>query len=137
ALVRDPAPGGLGCQLDRLAIAVGLDVVEGALVAVEAHVELALLHALIKPRRAEHEPSQPVDQRAVAGPDELGPAVVDVLAQGAGRVLDLAVDGEVHEVLELRVVKPAADEAELQGSLLATLAEVALVEGEPKLTVFE
>src|SRR6185369_7060140 len=120
-----------------LAVAVGLDVGEALLVGLEAHVELALLHALVQPGRAEDEPPQPVDQRPIARPDQLGPAVVDVLAQRAGGILDLAVDGEVHEVLELRVVEPAADEPELQRGLLAALGEVTLVERESKLSVLE
>jgi hypothetical protein len=107
------------------------------LVGLEAHVELAFLDALVQPGGAEDEPPQPVDQRAVAGADELGPAVVDVLAQCAGRVLDLAIDGEVHQVLELRVVQAAAHEPELQRGLLAALAEITLVERESQLSVFQ
>ena len=76
-------------------------------------------------------------ERAVAGADELGPAVVDVLAQRRGRLLDLAVDGEVDEVLELGLVEASGDEAELQRRLLAALGEVALVEGEAQLAVLE
>src|SRR3954462_15892349 len=51
--------------------------------------------------------------------------------------MDLAVDGEVHEVLELGGVQAAADEAELAGSLLHALGDVALVEREWKLSVLE
>ena len=76
-------------------------------------VELALLDALVEPGGAEDQAPQPVHERAVGGADELGPAVVDVLAEAGGRLLDLAVDGEVHEVLELALVERAADEAEL------------------------
>ena len=61
-------------------------------------------------------------ERALGRADELGPAVVDVLAERGGRVVDLAVDGEVDEVLELVLVEAAADEAELQRGLLAALA---------------
>ena len=79
-----------------------------------------------------------MDERAVGRADELGPAVVDVLAEGGGRVVDLAVDDEVHEVLELaRRPRRAADEAELARRLLAALAEVALVEREAQLSVLE
>ena len=76
-------------------------------------------------------------ERAVGRADQLGPAVVDVLAERGRRIVDLAVDGEVHEVLELGVVQAAADEAELARGLLAALGEVALVEGEAKLSVLE
>src|SRR5205085_2086090 len=72
-----------------------------------------------------------------AGADELGPAVVDVLAESGGGILDLAVDGEVHEVLQLRVLEAAADEAQLDGGLLAALGEVPLVEREAQLAVLE
>ena len=68
---------------------------------VEVDVELALLDALVEPGAAEHEPPQPVHERALGRADQLGPAVVDVLAQGRGGVEDLAVDGEVDEVFEL------------------------------------
>ena len=99
--VRDPAPVRLGRELDRLAVALGLDVAEGVRGVVEDDVELALLDALVEPGGAEDEPAQPVHERAVGRADELRPAVVDVLAERRGRVLDLAVDGEVDEVLEL------------------------------------
>jgi len=60
-----------------------------------------------------------------------------VLAQAGGRVDDLAVDREVHEVLELGVLERVADEAELAPGLLDALGEVALVEGEPEVPVFQ
>jgi hypothetical protein len=60
-----------------------------------------------------------------------------VLAQGRRRLVDLAVDGEVDEVLELGLVEAAGDEAELQRGLLAALGEVALVEREAQLAVLE
>src|SRR6185312_16333424 len=50
---------------------------------------------------------------------------------------DLAVDGQVDEVFELLCAEAAADEAELQGRLLAALGEVRLVEREAELSVFE
>ena len=78
-----------------------------------------------------------MDERAVRGADELGPAVVDVLAEARGGVLHLAVDREVDEVLELRAVQPVADEAELQRRLLNPLGEVELVEGEAQLAVLQ
>ena len=99
--VRDPAPVGLGRELDRLVVALGLDVAEGVAELVEDDVELALLHALVEPGGAEDEPAQPVHERALGGSDELRPAVVDVLAERRGGVLDLAVDRQVDEVLEL------------------------------------
>src|SRR3954447_10782683 len=113
AAVGDTAPVRLGRELDRLAVALGLHVAEGAGQVVEHDVELALLDALVEPGGAEHEPAQPVHERAVRGPDELRPAVVDVLAERGRGVRDLAVDREVHEVLELELLEPAADEAEL------------------------
>jgi hypothetical protein len=60
-----------------------------------------------------------------------------VLAQGGGGIVDLAVDHQVHEVLELVVVEPAIDEAELERRLLAALGEVEVVEREAQLPVFE
>src|SRR4051794_4946606 len=135
--VRDPAPIGLGGELDRLVVALGLDVAEGVGRLVERDVELALLHALVEPGGAEHEPAQPVHERALGRPDELGPAVVDVLAEGGGGVLDLAVDGQVDEVLELDALEPRGHEAELERRLLDALGEVALVEGEAQLAVFQ
>ena len=114
-----------------------LHVAEGVRGVVEGDLELALLDALVEPCRAEDEPAQPVHQRPVGGPDELGPAVVHVLAERRRRVLDLAVDGEVDEVLELGRIEPPADEPELAGGLLDPLAEVGLVEGEAELAVLE
>ena len=137
ARVRDPAPVGLGRELDRLAVALGLDVAEGVVGVVEDDVELAFLHALVEPGRAEDEPAQPVHERPLGRADQLGPAVVDVLAEAGGRVLDLAVDRQVDEVLELDALQPAADEAELAGGLLDPLGEVALVEREPEVAVLQ
>ena len=51
--------------------------------------------------------------------------------------MDLAVDGQVDEILQLGLVEPAGDEAELQGRLLAALAEVTLVERESEFSVFQ
>src|SRR4051812_40068176 len=135
--VRDPAPGGLGSELDRLAVALGLDVGEGLGVGLEGDVQLALLHALVQPGAAEDQPPQPVHERALGGADQFGPAVVDVLAQAGRGILDLAVDDQVHQVLGFVVGQLARHEADLARCLLAALAEVALVEGEPKLPVFE
>src|SRR4051794_1761088 len=104
--VRDPAPVGLGGQLDRLVVALGLDVAERVRGLVEGDVELALLHALVEPGGAEHEAAEPVHERALRGADELRPAVVDVLAERRRRVGHLPVDGQVHEVLELDALEP-------------------------------
>jgi hypothetical protein len=60
-----------------------------------------------------------------------------VLAEPRRRILYLAVDGEVHEVLELRAVQPGGDEAELERRLLDPLGEVQLVEREAQLPVLE
>src|SRR5262249_46792658 len=99
--------------------------------------ELTFLHALVEPGGAEDEAAQPVHEAAVGGADELGPAVVDVLAERRCGVRHLAVDGEVDEVLELELLEPAADEAELASGLLDAFGEVALVEREAELPVFE
>src|SRR4051794_2431707 len=137
AAVRDPGPVGLGGELDRLAIALGLDVAEGVRDVVEEHVELALLDPLVQPGGAEDESPQPVHERALGGADELGPAVVDVLAEGGGGILDLAVDGQVDQILQLGGLEAGVEEAELAGRLLHALGEVTLVEGEPELSVLE
>ena len=135
--VRHALPVRLGRELDRLVVVLRLDVAERVRHLVEHDVQLALLDALVEPGGAEHEPAQPVHQRAVGRADELGPAVVDVLAEPGRRILDLAVDGEVHEVLELGRVQAAADEAELARGLLDALGEITFVERETELAVFE
>jgi len=137
AAVRDATPVGLRRELDWLAVALRLHVPERVRGVVEDDVQLAFLDALVEPGATEHEPAQPVDERAVGGADELRPAVVDVLAEAGGGVDDLAVDREVDEVFELLVTEAPADEAELQRGVLAALREVVLVEGEAELTVFE
>ena len=91
---------------------------------VECDAQLTLVHALIEPRAAEHEPAQPVYERALGRADELWPAVVDVLAERRGGVVDLAVDREVDEVFELILAQSPADEPESQRRLLAALGEV-------------
>ncbi len=50
---------------------------------------------------------------------------------------DLAVDGEVEEVVELLVAEALLDEAEFDRGLLDALGEVVLVEGEAELAVLE
>jgi hypothetical protein len=60
-----------------------------------------------------------------------------VLAECGVGVVHLAVDSQVHEVLALVVSQCAPDEAELDRRLLDALGEVTLVEGEPKLPIFE
>jgi hypothetical protein len=78
-----------------------------------------------------------VHQRALRRSDQLGPAVVYVLAQARRRVGDLAVDDQVDQILGLVVLDPATEESESSRRLLAALPEVMLVEGEPELSVFE
>src|SRR4051794_9792600 len=135
--VGDPVPGRLGTELDRLRLAVRLHVAEGLRAVAEDDVQLALLDPLVQPGGAEHEPAQPVHERAVRRPDDVRPAVVDVLAEAGRRVLHLAVDRQVDEVLELGRLEAPGDEPELDRRLLDALGEVALVEREAQLPVFE
>ena len=102
AYVRDAVPARLGRELDRLAAAVGLDVDERVHVGVERMSSSPSLtrwssHAPRKIRRR----SQWTSERS-EGPDELGPAVVDVLAEGRRGLGDLAVDDQVDQVLAPR-----------------------------------
>jgi hypothetical protein len=60
-----------------------------------------------------------------------------VLAQAGRGVLDLAVDGQVDQVLQLGALEPAADEAQLQRGLLDALGEVTLVEREAQVSVLQ
>ena len=73
----------------------------------------------------------------LAGPDQLGPVLVDVLAERGAGLGDLAVDGELEQVLQLVACEPDLDEVELHRRLLDALSEVLLVEGEPQLAVLE
>ena len=59
------------------------------------------------------------------------------LAEGGAGLPDLAVDGQLEQVLELVLVEPLPDEVELDGRLLDALGEVPLVEGEAELSVLE
>src|SRR5205807_2281384 len=65
--------------------------------------------------------------------------VRDAVPARLRRELDrhLAIDHKVDQILGLVLLDRAAEEPELPRRLLAALAEVALVEGEPQLTVFE
>ena len=87
-------------------VAIGLDVAEGVRALVEDDVELALLDPLIEPGAAEDEAADPVDEALLGAADELDPVRVDVLAEGGGRVADLAVDRELDEVVELLGPRP-------------------------------
>jgi len=58
-------------------------------------------------------------------------------AERGRRIDDLAVHGEVDEVLEFSFSEPTADEPQADRGLLATLPEVEFVEGEAKLPVLE
>src|SRR5690606_1799179 len=62
---------------------------------------------------------------------------VDVLAERGGGGGELAVHGEVDEVLALVLAQRSLDEAELDRGLLDALGEVALVEGEAQLAILE
>src|SRR5205807_488422 len=119
--VGDVAPGRLGRELDQLVATVRLGVAEAVGRLVVENLQLALDHALVEPGAAEDEAPQPVHERALGGADELGPAGVYVLAERRGGVRDLAVDGQVDEVLALRVVERARHELELRRGLLDTL----------------
>ena len=60
-----------------------------------------------------------------------------MLAESGGGIGHLAVDHEVDQVLGLVLIDAAIDESQLPRRLLAALAKIALVEGEPELAVFE
>ena len=62
-----------------------------------------------------------MDERALRGADELGPAVVDVLAQRRGGLGYLAVDREVDEIFQLLLAETPSHEADLDRRLLAAL----------------
>src|SRR5437763_786942 len=135
--VRDSVPAGLGREADRFAAALGLDVDERVRLLVEGDVQLAFLDPLVQPGASEDQPAQPVHERALGGPHQLGPALVDVLAKGGRRIADLAVDDEVDQVLGLVVLDRSIEEPHLPRGLLAAFAEIALVEREPQLAVLE
>ena len=59
------------------------------------------------------------------------------MAQRGDRVVDFAVDDEVHEVFGLLEGEATLDEPELHRRLLDAFAEVAFVEGEAELAVLE
>src|SRR3954447_8486782 len=99
--VGDFGPARLGRELDDLVVAVGLGVAEAVRALVEDDLELALHHALVEPRAAEDEPPQPVHHGALGGAHEAGPAAVDVLAETRVGLGDLAVNGEVDQILAL------------------------------------
>jgi hypothetical protein len=137
ARVRRVGPGGLGAELDQLGVAIGLDVAEGLRALVEDDVELALLDPLIEPSTPEDEPAKPVHEALVRGADEVVPVVIDVLAQRGAGLADLAVDGQLQQILQLVLVESLADEVELDRGLFNSLGEVALVEREAELPVLE
>ncbi len=72
--VSDLAPARLRRELDQLEVAVRLGVAERARRVVEHDLELALHHALVEPGAAEHEPADPVHQRALGGAVQVAPA---------------------------------------------------------------
>ena len=104
---------------------------------VEDDVELALLDPLVEPGATEDEPAKPVDEALVGRADELGPVLVDVLAEGGGRLADLAVHRELEQVVQLVAREPVLDEVELHGRLFDPLGKVLFVEGEAELAVLE
>ena len=81
APVRESSPGGLAGELDRLGVALRLDVAEGLGVGVEDDVQLALLDPLVEPGAAEDESADPVHEAAARRADQLRPVLVDVLAE--------------------------------------------------------
>src|SRR5581483_1083169 len=135
--VGDAVPAGLGCELDRLPAALGLGVHEPVPLVIEADVELSLLDALVKPSTAKDQPSQPMDERALRGPHQLGPTVVDVLTERRSGIGHLAVDYKADEVLGLVVLDRTPEKPDLARRLLTAFAEISLIECEPQLPVLE
>ena len=84
APVGEASPGGLAGELDRLGVALGLHVAEALRLGVEDDVELALLDPLVQPGAPEDEPADPVHEAAAGRADQLGPVLVDVLAERGG-----------------------------------------------------
>ena len=78
-----------------------------------------------------------MDEALVGAADELEPVGVDVLAERRGGVADLAVDGELDEVVKLLGLEARHGELELDRGLLDPLREVRLVEREAELAVLE
>src|SRR5436305_2794241 len=132
-----PVPARLGRQAYRLVTTVGLNVQEAMGLIVEPDVEFALLDPLVEPSAAEDESAQPMHERALGGADQLGPAFVHVLTQRRRGFAHLTVDHQVDQILGLVGGDLVLDESHLARGLLAALAEIPLVEGEAKLSVFE
>jgi hypothetical protein len=78
-----------------------------------------------------------VDEALVRGADEVVPVLVHMAAEWGAGLPDLAVDGQLEEVLQLVLVEALADEVQLDRRLLHTLGEVPLVEREAELPVLE
>src|SRR5436190_1048989 len=135
--VRDAVPAGLGGELDRLPSALRLRIDEPVPAVVEGDVELSLLDALVKPGATKDQSSQPVHQRTLRGPDQLRPAIVDVLAEWRSRIGHFAVDDKAHEVLGPVILDWPPQETDLARRLLASFTEISLIEGEAQLPIFK
>src|SRR5215213_174153 len=111
--VSQSAPGGLARELDRLVVAIRLDVAESVGALVEDDVELTFLDPLVEPGAAEDEPAYPVDEALLGTAHELDPVRVHVLAEGGGRFADLPVDGQLDEIVKFLGSQAGVGEVEL------------------------
>ncbi len=104
---------------------------------VEGDVQFAFLDPLVEPGAAEDEPAQPVDETLVAGSGQVLPVMGDVDAQFRARLLDLAGNGQMEQVIELGEGQAGSHETEPHCGLFDSLAEVPFVEREPEIAVLE
>ena len=124
-------PGRHGRELEQRAAAARVAVGELGGVLVPGDLEQALLHAVVEPGAAEHELAQPVDERLAVDEREALPVAHEVPPEGAARLVDPPLGGELDEVGGLVLVEVVRlDEAELDRGRGDPLLEVVGVEAE-------
>jgi single-stranded-DNA-specific exonuclease len=124
-------PGGDGREFEQRAPASGVPVTELGAALVPGHLEEVLLDAVVEPRTAEDQFSEPIDERFVAHHGQPLPVADEVIAELAPGLRDPPMSRQLHEVRGLVLLELARlDEAQLHSRGIDPLLEIDLVEAE-------
>src|SRR4051812_19399742 len=131
APVLELVPARRGEELEQRAAAVRVREREVLPLVVPAHLEQALLYAVVEPRAAKDELLEPVDKRFAADEGESVPVANEILAERAARCSDRVALDELDEIAGLVLVQLGArDETQTDRRGRDAFFEIQAVEGE-------
>ena len=125
-------PGRNGRELEESPASAGIAVAKLRAPLVPGDLEEVLLDAVVEPRAAEDQFSEPIDERFVPHDGEPLPVPDEVVSELAPRVRDPSVGGQLDEVAGLVLLQlPGLDETQLDRGGVDALLEIGLIEAEP------